>query len=351
MPSLDAQALERLATAIFERSGAPADHARCVAEHLVGANLAGHDSHGVLRIPQYCAAIAAGRIKPAAAMRIVQRMPAGAVVDGGGGFGQVVARDAMLLAIEIARASGMAAVAIRNCSHTGRIGTYTQMAAQAGLIGIAVSNTAGAGQAVVPFGGAAPRLSTNPISIAAPSGGPEPILLDMATSVAPEGKVRAHYQAGKSLPPGWIIDAAGKPSTNPADFYNQPRGSLLPLGAAVGYKGFGLAFMIDILAGALSGAGCSRPDATETGDGMLVMAIDARQFAPFDEFQHHVAVLAEHVRSTPPAAGFERVYIPGDVEMQKRERRLREGIAIDPATWQQIVEICRRLEIDEPAGN
>ena len=150
-----------------------------------------------------------------------------------------------------ARDGGVGAVSVRNCCHTGRIGTYTEMAAQAGLVGIAMTNSGGGGQLVAPFGGTARRLSTNPISIAAPSGGPHPIMLDIASSVAPEGKVRNYFLAGKSVPPGWMIDAAGNPTTNPADFYAEPGGALLPLGGAVGYKGFGLSFMIDILAGAL----------------------------------------------------------------------------------------------------
>ena len=262
MPTFAADRLEQLITAIFERAVAPTDHASCVAAHLVNANLAGHDSHGTIRVPQYIDLIDAGRIKPAATMEIVTRLPAAAVVDGRGGFGQVIVRDAMRLAIELAKQSAIGAVTVRNCSHTGRIGTYTQMAAEAGLVGIATVNSGGAGHAVAPFGGTAARLSTNPISIAAPTDGPFPIVLDMATSVAPEGKVRTYLQADKPLPSGWIVDAEGKPSFNAADFY--AGGAILPLGGPAGHKGFGLGFMVDILAGALSGGGCcARPAALE----------------------------------------------------------------------------------------
>jgi uncharacterized oxidoreductase len=349
MPTFNAEPLEQLAVAIFERCGAPADHAQCVASHLVEANLAGHDSHGVLRIAQYVDLIDAGTLKPAAQMQIVHETAAAAVVDGNAGFGQVIARDAMRLAIKIARREGVGAVTVRHCSHTGRIGTYTQMAAEEGLVGIAMVNTGGGGQSVAPFGGTARRLSTNPISIAAPSAGPRPIVLDMATSVAPEGKVRARYQAQTSLPPGWMIDAQGQPTTNPANFYQEPLGALLPLGGALGYKGFGLAFAIDMLAGGLSGAGCCQPNVPVVTDGMLAIALDVGQFTPLAEFTERVAALTEHIKSSPTAAGYDEIFVPGEVEARTREQRLAAGISIPPGTWELIDRIRARFGIDEVA--
>jgi hydroxycarboxylate dehydrogenase B len=348
MKVVPAEQLKRLTVDILQRVGASADAAECVADHLVDANLAGHDSHGVMRIRQYLNLIDAGKLRPDGRMQIVEEAASGAVVDGGQGFGQLIARDAMLLAMKKAREGGVGAVSVRNCCHTGRIGTYTEMAAQAGLVGIAMTNSGGGGQLVAPFGGTARRLSTNPISIAAPSGGPHPIMLDIASSVAPEGKVRNYYLAGKSVPPGWMIDAAGNPTTNPADFYAEPGGSLLPLGGAVGYKGFGLSFMIDILAGALSGAGCIRPDAEYTGDGMLAIALDVRRFTPLADFQQRVAAMVDHVKSCPTAPEFDQIYVPGEIEACQRERRLREGIAIDPAVWTQIEQVCSRFGIAVP---
>ncbi|MBI3840107.1 MAG: Ldh family oxidoreductase [Planctomycetia bacterium] len=345
MPLVPAEQLKRLITDILERVGASPDVAGCVADHLVEANLAGHDSHGVMRIPQYLDAISAGKLRPDGRMQIVAEASASAAVDGGRGFGQVIARDAMLLAIKKARAGGVGAVSVRNCSHTGRIGTYTRMAAQAGLVGIVMVNSGGGGQSVAPFGGTGRRLSTNPISIAAPSGGPHPILLDIASSVAPEGKVRTLFLAGKSVPPGWMIDARGNPTTNPADFYAEPAGALLPLGGAVGYKGFGLGFMIDILAGALSEAGCSRPNPADPSDGMLGIALDVQQFTPLSEFKQRVAELAQYVKSCPTAPGFEQIYVPGEIEARERERHLRDGVSVDPTVWEQIEQACSRLGI------
>jgi len=348
MPTFSAEQLDSLARAIFERAGAPPDHATCVAAHLVEANLTGHDSHGVLRVPQYVEQIEAGVIDPRATMQIVRQSGACAVVDGQHGFGQVIGRDATQLAIELARSSGIGAVTVRNCSHTGRIGLYTRMAAESGMIGIAVVNTGGGGQSVAPFGGTGRRLSTNPISIAAPRETGPPILLDMATSVAPEGKVRARYQANRPLPAGWLIDAEGRSSTSAADFYRDPLGALLPLGGPVGYKGFGLAFMIDILAGGLSGEGCCEKPAPPLSDAMFVVAIEIERFLPQDELKRRIEGLAAYVKSSPTAAGYEEVFVPGEVEEHSRARRLADGIPVEQGTWELIDRIRATFEIAAP---
>ena len=176
-------------------------------------------------------------------------------LDGQLGFGQVAAGEAMTAAIQKARKSGIAAVTLRNSYHSGRIASYTCQAAREGMIGLVMVNAGGGGQSVAPFGGLERRLATNPISIAAPANDQYPVYLDIATSVAPEGKIRDYFQRGRPVPQGWITDAHGQPTTDPATFYAKPGGALLPLGGAAGYKGFGLAFMIDVIAGALSGAG------------------------------------------------------------------------------------------------
>ena len=345
MPTLNAQRLEQLTIDIFEKLGAPHDNAACVASHLVGANLAGHDSHGVMRVPQYAELIELGRLKPASHGQVVHQTPAIAGLDGQQGFGQVIGRQAMLLAMQLARTSGIGAVSVRNCCHTGRIGTYTELAAREGMLGLAVVNTGGGGQSVAPFGGIERRLATNPISIAAPAASGPPIVLDMATSNAPEGKVRVRYQAGKELPPGWMINARGEPTINAADFYTEPVGSLLPVGAAYGYKGYGLAFMIDILAGALSGAGCCEAGKPLVTDGMLAIALDVGQFSDRGPFDAQVQALSEYVKSCPTAAGVESVLLPGDVELRMRETRLRDGIPIENGTWRLIEGVAQRCGI------
>jgi uncharacterized oxidoreductase len=349
MPTIPPPALEQLAAQLLQRAGAPPQLAAIVADHLIEANLTGHDSHGVLRVLQYVEGIDNGLITPAAEMTVVNRFAAGAVVDGGGGFGQVIGRQATLLALEIAQESGVGAVTVHHCHHTGRIGTYTEMCASAGLIGIAVVNSGGGAQVVPPFGGLGRRLSTNPISIAAPSDGEHPIVLDMATTVAPEGKVRAAFQAGKPVPTGWLTDAQGQYTNDAAQLYADPPGALVPIGGIVAYKGFGLSLMIDILAGILTGAGGCEPDRPYPGDGLLVIAIDVERFKPLADFRRQVAALADYIRSSPTAAGVENIYAPGDLELRRRETRLRDGLFVEQGTWDLLEKLCERFGVNPSA--
>ncbi len=348
MPTFDAPDLQRLATNLLASAGAPAELAHIVAEHLINANLAGHDSHGVLRVLQYVDGIQSGLIVPAAEMTVVNRFAAGAVVDGGGGFGQVIGRQATLLAMEIAKATGVGAVTACHCHHTGRIATYTEMCAKAGFVGIAVVNSGGGAQVVPPFGGLGRRLSTNPISIAVPSGGEHPIVLDMATTVAPEGKVRAAFQAGKPVPTGWLMDAKGQTTNDAGQLYADPPGALVPIGGIVAYKGFGLSLMIDILAGILSGAGGCQPDRQYPGDGFFLVAVDVERFRPLADFRHEVAALADYIHSSPTIEGVEKVYVPGEIELERRAARLREGIFVEEGTWDLLAKLCVRFGIAVP---
>jgi uncharacterized oxidoreductase len=290
-------------------------------------------------------AIRRSRIQLGTHLRVVQQSPAGALVDGQLAFGQVVAAEAMQLAVEKARINSVCAVSVFNSNHVGRLASHTLLAARQGMIGILTVNAGGSGQLVAPFGGIAPRLATNPVSIAVPASGDASLVLDIATSVAPEGKLRAYRQRGHRVPEGWIIDSAGTPTTDPADFYGPPSGALLPLGGAAGHKGFGLAFMFDILAGALSGAGCSRLNAQPAGDGLFLMAIDVRQFTAIEHFHEHVAGLVQHVKSSPPAHGFQEVLVPGEYEQRQERTRRENGIEIEDATWIEIVRIATELGV------
>lgn len=350
MPRFTAQSLESLATDLLERAGASRENAHIVADHLVAANLAGHDSHGVLRVLQYVASIDSGLIQPNGKTRVINRFPAGAVLDGGQGFGQVAGRDATLLAIEIARASGVGAVSLRGCHHTGRIGTYTEMCASEGLIGICVVNSGGGAQVVPPFGGVGRRLSTNPISIAAPTAGEHPMVLDMATTVAPEGKVRAAFQAGKPVPEGWLMDHAGRVTTDAAQLYAEQPGALVPIGGIVGYKGFGLSLMIDVLAGVLTGAGGCQPERAYPGDGLFIIALDTQRYMPLADFSQCVSALTDYIHSSPTAPGFERVYVPGEPEVARREQRLREGVLVEEGTWTLLEQLAERFGVAVPSA-
>ena len=232
-----------ITTALFRALEAPPDEAACVAENLVASSLMGHDSHGVLRVPEYVDLVREGKIVPGAKITVARRSGATAIVDCGLNFGPVGAKRAMEACMEIARENRAACAVTRRCGHVGRLGAYPQMAAEQGLIALAFCDSPVHGHFVVPWGGREGRLSTNPIAYAVPTGS-KPILADFSTSVAPEGKIRWYRNEGKELPLGWILDHEGKPATDPRAFYGPPRGSLLPLGGAAGYKGFALSLLV-----------------------------------------------------------------------------------------------------------
>ncbi len=347
MPRITAEDLRDFVLSIFQAAGVSAAEAQVVTDHLVQANLAGVDSHGVMRVAQYVEALKTGKVKAGAARQVLSETATTAGIDGGLGFGQVVCKDAMALALDKAREAGIAAVTVRNCYHCGCLGVYTRQAAARDMIGIVMVNAGGGGQSVAPFGGLARRLATNPLSIAAPSAQGFPIVLDIATSVAPEGKVRDCYQTGKAVPAGWLADSQGQPSTDPKTFY-EGGGALLPLGGPAGYKGFGLAFMVDLLAGALSGAGCCQAQPTDPRDGLLLIALNLERFIPMPAYLRQVTGLVQHIKSSPPAPGFREVFVPGEIEFREEQRRRREGIDIPAATWRLLQETAAGVGAPSP---
>lgn len=341
MPTFTVEQLREIAIDSFEQLGIPTEDAEVVADHLIEASLSGIDSHGVLRIPQYAECIRQGRIVPDSKIEITQDTPSSALVNGNNGFGQIVAKKAMDLAVNKAKEFAISAVSVRNCSHTGRLGSYTVEATREDMIGVMMVNAGGCGQQVAPFGGISRRLSTNPFSIAVPTGGEIPIVLDMATSMAPEGKLRDLHNKGEELPEGWIVDSDGNPSTSTADFYDFPYGALLPFGGVSGHKGFGLSLIVDILAGGLSSAGCCGPNRPldPRTDGVFICVIDIQKFTPLTTFYQQVRQLVEHVKSSPTAPGFDRIFVSGEPEALMREKRLKEGIFVDDVLWQKIQSI------------
>jgi uncharacterized oxidoreductase len=341
MPTIKAELLQSIITGIFRARGVPAEEADIVAAHLVDAEACGVVSHGTIRVPQYVQAIAEGQIVPGAPLQVLSEAPATAVLDGHHGFGQVQALRAMDLALGRAARLGVSAVTLFNCSHTGRLGSYTEHAARRGMAAMMMVNAGGHGQWVAPFGGIAGRLSTNPISMAIPNDSGAPLVLDIATSVAPEGKVRAMLATGQNVPEGWIIDPQGQPATRPAALYGPPRGALLPFG---GHKGFGLGMLIDALAGGLSGAGCccdvNAPMGGKT-DGVFLVVIDITAFCDRNSFRQQIEQLVRHVKSCPPVPGLAEVLVPGEVEHRTRASRLQEGIPIDEAVWRLFEDLSR----------
>ena len=341
MPLLSPAELTALSERIFTAAGAPAAVSRLVAASLVESNLMGHDSHGVIRVMQYVEMLRDGRLQPRAEARILRQTASAAVIDGGWQFGQVAARFAMETAIGKAAGAGLAAVQLFRSGHIGRLGEYAAMAVERGLIGLVSANNHGGGQNMSPFGGVARRLSPSPVAIAVPGGRDFPLVLDMTTSVVAEGKVRVKRARGEKLPAGWILDADGRPSTDPADLYGPPPGSLAPLGGAVAHKGFGLAFMIDILSGALGGAGCSRPDQPPRGNGVFLQVIDPAAFGAAESCPAQVAALVDYVKSSPLAPGFDGIRVPGEMEHQEKLKRRQAGIYIEEETWDQLQALDR----------
>ena len=348
MPVLKSEVLVPFITAIFTARWVPAETARIVAEHLVDADACGVSSHGIIRVPQYIQALDEGRVNAEARLTVRREGTSFVTLDGGNGFGQVMARGAMDFAIERARKTGVAAVTLVNCGHTGRLGSYTEHAAHHGMAAMMFSNTGGCGQWVAPFGGASGRLATDPVSVAVPAESGDPLMLDIATSVAPEGKIRSMLTAGKMIPAGWVVDHRGRATKNPADLYGPPRGGLLPFG---GHKGFGLSMLVDALAGGLSGAGCctdaDTPMAGKT-DGVLMIAIDISAFCPLADFANMIQRQMTHVKSAPPVPGSSGVMVPGELEGRTRRERLRDGIPIDPGAWQLIEQAASALKVARP---
>jgi uncharacterized oxidoreductase len=334
-----------LARSIFEALQVPPEEAAWVAELLTRANLVGHDAHGVMRIPQYAQAIQAALVQPGAPFEIVKESPATALIDGHGGLGQVVARRAMELAIRKAEEATIASVGAYNLYDVGCLADYTRMAAEQELVGIMMVNTRGLSPLVAPFGGTAGRLGTNPISMAFPTGGSVPFVLDIATSVVAEGKVRLARQRGEETPEGWLIDHEGQPTTDPNVLYHEPRGAILPLGGLAAHKGFGLAMVVEILGGILSRGGHEGQGANHDKNGIFIVVIDINAFVEPSDFHAEIDDLLTYVKSAPTAPGVAAIMYPGEPEAIAQHQHEREGIVLDNATWQQIVALARELGI------
>jgi uncharacterized oxidoreductase len=345
MPRIPAGELRSLGAQIFEALQVPHAEAVWVAELLVRANLVGHDSHGAIRIPQYAQAIRSALVKPGVPPEIVKEAPATALIDGHWGLGQVVARYAMGLAIRKARDTKISSVCAYNLYHVGRLADYTRMAAEQDFAAIMMVNGGGASPIVAPFGGTAGRLSTNPISIAFPTGGPVPFLLDMATSVVAEGKVRVKRHRGERTPDGWLLDNQGRPTTDPNALYQEPRGAILPLGGSAGHKGFGLAMVVEILGGILARAGYARPGANRFSNGTFIVVIDISAFVDPGRFRTEIDDLLAYVKSAPTAPGVEAILYPGEPEAMEQQRRERDGVPLEDQTWQQITTLAHELGI------
>ena len=329
--------LQRISRDLFAASGAPDDIAATVAEILVNANLAGHDSHGVQFVPMYLDRIEDGGIDNKAYPEIVRETANTMHVDGKKGFGHTMSRQAMDWAIERARKSAVCCVTFQNTTHIGRVGEYAEQAARAGCITlITLGGASAAGSQVVPFGGARGALGTNPIAVGIPTGDDAPFVIDFATSVIAGGKILVAQSKGLDLPEGAIVDSDGHPTTNPDDFRNG--GFLLPFGA---HKGYALSLFFSLMGGL---AGEFNAELTSMA-GLFMQVYDVAAFTPLEGYQRNVRAVLDAMKSIPPAPGFDEVLVPGDFEHRSRQQRLAEGIEVPSETFARIEAWAEKLNV------
>ena len=342
-------ALEDFVSRLFQAAGVPESEAQPVAGSLVGSNLRGHDSHGVVQVPGYVRQLRSGTLVPGAELKVLSETPSLLVTDAGRGFGSVQTARLIERLLPKAREQGIACGTLRAAGHLGRLGEWAERIAQAGVAGLVATNDNGVLKCVAPPGGIEPRISTNPIAIGVPTGD-GPLVLDVSTSIVANGKVRLKLTEREECPPGWLLDSDGQPTTDPSVRFSDPRGTLLPLGGEQGgYKGFGLGLFFDILVGGLSG-GFSPPapaDAPLTNNALLVMWTPER-FAGESHFLGQADELIAFVRATRCKAGVDSIRVPGDRSKATLKERSAKGIALDDGTWQPLVELAQELGVDVP---
>ena len=329
-----------LAANLLVGAGASESAAQIVAGHLVESDLVGVPSHGLMRVPQYLAEIAAGEIDPAAAPSRERVSRARIWVEGNRSFGQVAASFAVEEAAQAAAAAGVAVVTVRHAGHAGRIGAYVERLAGAGFFGLALCGGPRSGHWVAPFGGMEGRLATNPIAYAFPALD-GPVVADFSTSAVPEGVVRRLRELGLTAPEGVLQDAAGRPTTEPGVLYAEPRGTILPLGGGhFGHKGFALGLLVEAMATLL--AEDETADETRYGNNLALVAI-----ATDGGFEARASRLAEYVRSSRPADPARPVLMPGDPE--RRAREAAHGVPIDCATWRMLAALAHERGVALPS--
>src|ERR1700760_2121927 len=334
MPTLQPDRLMRVGAALLKAAGATAEEADAVAIGCVNANLAGHDSHGIIAIPTYIDRVKAGHIVPGVKWTIEQESPTTTVIDGHWGFGFHVNTKAMALTIEKAKTANVAACTVFRQSHVGRLAAYPLMAMREGMIGLATADSGRSPKHVAPFGGREARLGTNPISIAVPSDLDAPFYLDMATSAVAAGKILLAAARNDEIPTGWIVDSEGRQTTDPKQF--RKGGALLPLGGTEGYKGSGLPALGGVLCGLLTGLGFGVEPTGRHNDGTFMAVFNVAAFRPLKDFEKEVGEFARYLKSTPPSEGSPGVFYPGEIEYIREQKRRAEGIEIEDATFEKL---------------
>ncbi len=330
--------------------GSAPEEVDAVADNLIEANLTGHDSHGIGMLPRYALSYLEGGLKPNTHVKTVFDGGALLRLDGDAGFGQVVGREAMALAIERAQAHGSCIMALGNAHHLGRIGAWAEQAAAAGLVSLSFVNVISRG-IVAPHGGADARFGTNPFTAGVPLPGREPLILDFATSVIAQGKTRVAHNKGESVPADHVIDDHGRPTTDPRFAVVEPFGAILTFG---GHKGYGMAVLCELLGGALAAGMSQHTDDTSKKrilNGMLSVLIKPEAIADMAAYERELRAFTDWVTASPPRAGFDRVRLAGEPEREYRAKRSAQGVPVDSTTWQEILDAARNLGVDPATVN
>ncbi len=335
--------LKQVIVEILRGFGASETEAEIVAESMVFADMRGVDTHGVHFLTLVADRVKAGMIRIPTPLAVLRDDGATGLIDGGDGLGQVAACRAMEMSIGKARRFGVGTTLVRNTNNVGSLAFYTLLAARNGMVGVVSSNAA---PAIAPWGGTDAFFGTNPLSIAVPADSGDPIVLDMSASVVARGKIRRAERMKEAIPAGWATDAAGTPTTDPAAAM---QGTLLPIG---GPKGYGLAFMTDLLAGLLAGANYGPAVRTfhqplgPTGVGVFTLALDVRRFMPLEQFKNLLQAHASAIRSSKRAEGVERIYLPGEIEAEKEKQSRAEGIALNAQVAERLGLLLAEVQSD-----
>jgi LDH2 family malate/lactate/ureidoglycolate dehydrogenase len=339
---ISAKDLKQACVVLLQKGGVPADQATVIADVVVEGDLRGIESHGVLRLPSYIQRVKAGTMTARTEPKVVRERGASLLLDAQHGFGQIAGVVAMKEAISRAEKFGIGIVAVRNSGHFGIAAYYAMLALKRKMIGMISANAA---PCMAAWGGTEPLLGTNPICVAIPTGIDTDIVLDMASSLVARGKIRLALNKGDKIPFGWALDDQGQPTEDPAAAM---KGTLLPIG---GPKGYGLALIVDVLAGIMTGADFGRhvPSTDELDSkvsaGFIVQAVDISAFVDPAEFEKNVQAMVADIRNSPRAKGVDRLYLPGEIEWIKTQERLKDGIAVPESLVQKLHQLADQLGV------
>jgi LDH2 family malate/lactate/ureidoglycolate dehydrogenase len=347
---IQAAGLHELMTDLFAALDVAPEDVRRVVDVLMEATLAGYDSHGVMRVARYVEGMRDGSIVARGEFTILKETAASAYVDGGRALGAVTATKAVELACAKAAATGIGCVSTKNSNDIGRLGSYLREPAKQGFLTLIMVNDSGGFPCVAPYGGAARFFSTNPLGAAIPRGEEEPIIIDMSTSMASVGKLRMAAQRGASVPEGWLIDKRGAAVVEPARYFAEPEDVfLLPLGGMLaGYKGFMLQMLVEVLAGALGGAGVSTgEDPGFEANAIFALALDPAHFASRATFTALVDDMVTGLQNVESLPGFDGTRLPGARAAQERQLREASGIPLNQVTHAELAALVVELGLGD----